>query len=215
MSCITRRVVSVTLPVIAVGLLFFTVAYPASAMPLVFDFEDGEQGWEFFLGARRRETTVLGGSFAVFGSSNARIRLELDLTGLQTMTLEQYWVSEKLSPNLVALGVFVPGDNGGFVTRNEQGTTIDPNSPYLRAFDVSGFTGVGGVILIWEQLTCIPEEPCGPTRLFEGYVDNIRFHAIPEPRVGVLLGAATIIWVGGQACRTLALFRASAKQRRT
>ena len=50
--------------VLAVVLLAPT---PAHAGTIVFDFEDGLQGWELFGSAQRVQTQLLGGEWAIFG----------------------------------------------------------------------------------------------------------------------------------------------------
>lgn len=169
-----------------------------STGPVVFDFEDGLQGWQFLRGADRVETSVLGGSYAVLGGDRDRIRLELDLTGLETLTLEQLWVSKRLTENLVWVLLFRPDGDGGFVTRPELGVAAEPETPDVRLFDVSGFTGMGGILIIWDTLACIPEDPCPPFGNFVGYIDNIALTSIPEPSTLVLtgLGLGALAWRG-------------------
>ena len=57
------------------------------AAPIVFDFEDGLQGWTSS-GATRQEVDFLGGKFAIFGVDGARMTIELDLTNIQAMSIE-------------------------------------------------------------------------------------------------------------------------------
>ena len=53
------------LPVLACSVMFSLPAYAAPA-PIVFDFEDGLQGWELSGSAQRVQTQVLGGEWAIF-----------------------------------------------------------------------------------------------------------------------------------------------------
>ena len=63
------------------------VALPAQAAPapIVFDFEDGLQGWELHGAAFRLPTQILGGEWAIFGDGivdeSTAISIEIDLMG--------------------------------------------------------------------------------------------------------------------------------------
>ena len=56
---------------------------PSHGVPIVFDFEDGLQGWELHGSAQRVQTQVPGGEWAIFGDGfleeGAFISIPLDL----------------------------------------------------------------------------------------------------------------------------------------
>ena len=175
------------------------------ATPMVFDFEDGEQGWLLFNGAKREETSVLGGSFAVFGADTATLSFERDLTGIESLTLQQLWVSPvQEQTNLVTVRVFGTDANGSATTRRDRdGVSLiaDAANPFpnpdLRSFDISGFVGAGSVLITWNELVCIPEDPC-PFPNFVGYVDNITFHPVPEPSSSFLSAMVLALLFAGR-----------------
>ncbi len=51
-----------------IALLSLAVPAWAAPAPIVFDFEDGLQGWELTGSAQRVQTQVLGGKWAIFGN---------------------------------------------------------------------------------------------------------------------------------------------------
>ena len=55
-------------PAISALIALLALALPAHAAPapIVFDFEDGLQGWELVLAAQRVQTQSLGGEWAIF-----------------------------------------------------------------------------------------------------------------------------------------------------
>ncbi len=178
------------------------LALPVQAAPAMFDFEDGEQGWGLFSGTRRAEISALGGSYAVFGTDDALLRLELDLTNIRSFTLEQLWLSpmDGLN-NLVSVLVFGTDASGNSIRKRDRdgvsliGDAANPfPNPDLRSFDISGFVGMGALSIFWNSLVSIPEDPCGRLN-FIGYVDNITFHPVPEPgTLGLLaVGLAALV----------------------
>ncbi len=54
--------------IVSALIAFLSLALPAQAAPapIVFDFEDGLQGWELHGAATRVQTQVLGGEWAIF-----------------------------------------------------------------------------------------------------------------------------------------------------
>ncbi len=73
------------LPVLACYVIFSLPAHAAPA-PIVFDFEDGLQGWELSGSAQRVQTQVLGGEWAIFGdgaglAQSTFVAIEVDVMG--------------------------------------------------------------------------------------------------------------------------------------
>ncbi len=64
------------LAIATIGLALPVQAAPA---PIVFDFEDGLQGWELHGSAQRVQTQVLGGEWAIFGDGVLSPLTELKL----------------------------------------------------------------------------------------------------------------------------------------
>ncbi len=76
--------------------------------PVVFDFEDGLQGWTTDGSAQRVNTQILGGEWAIFGDGltftvvdigeifpvtrfDTSLMLEVDLTSVGSITIEQFF----------------------------------------------------------------------------------------------------------------------------
>jgi hypothetical protein len=69
------------------------LALPAWAAPIVFDFEDGLQGWELHGSAQRVQTQLLGGEWAIFGNGfmgedATFISREIDLTNIGSASFQ-------------------------------------------------------------------------------------------------------------------------------
>ena len=92
------------LPAIALVLLLncSPIARAAPA-PIVFDFEDGLQGWELHGSATRVQTQLLGGQWAVLGDGFSQddttglpldvfISREIDLAGIGSVSLDQFFL---------------------------------------------------------------------------------------------------------------------------
>ncbi len=191
-------------PAFSALIVLLGLALPVQAAPIVFDFEDGEQGWLLISGAQRQETSVLGGSYAVFGRDDAALRLELDLTNIQSFTLEQLWLSPvQETTNLVTVMVHGTDASGNSIRKRDRdgvsliGDAANPfPNPDLRSFDISGFEGMASVAIFWNAIACIPEDPCVGLN-FIGYVDNITFHPVPEASswLYLSLGIAGVVMI--------------------
>ena len=79
-----------------IALLLVAVPAWAAPAPIVFDFEDGLQGWTLSGSAQRVQTKVLGGEWAIFGDGliegGASISILMDLTGIASISVEQFFV---------------------------------------------------------------------------------------------------------------------------
>jgi hypothetical protein len=162
---------------------------PAAAAPVVFDFEDGLQGWELHGAATRVQTQLLGGEWAIFGDGlvegEASISMEMDLTDIASISVEQFFVDGDEDGLLFLQGIdLIENIFIGTLSRLE---VIKPGNPSLRAVDVSTSTGVRKVGFVWgfvsESVTLPP---------IVGFIDNITFHPIPEPTTLVLLGIGLV-----------------------
>lgn len=163
------------------------LASRAGAAPIVFDFEDGLQGWQLIGSATRVQTQALGGEWAIFGDGviGGAIFREVDLTGIAFFSLERFVVDGNEDAPLS--GILVPPNPGilyPFVSGAESGET-NPSwaaSPMttasirstLTSGDLTYTWGVWGVGIRWAE--------------FVGFIDNITFHPIPEPATLALLG---------------------------
>ena len=166
-------------------LLAFCIATPsaqAASAPIVFDFEDGLQGWAIFGSPQRVQTQVLGGDWAIFADGRVRtlsvgargvilpgqdpsIEIEMDLTDIASISLEQFFVEGNEDNLFFINGVFSRLD------------VIEPGNPSLRAVDVSSVTGVTEVRFFWGFPTV--DEGLPPPIV--AFIDNITFHPVPEP----------------------------------
>jgi hypothetical protein len=95
--------------------------------------------------------------------------------------------------------------------RDRDGTSLiataeDPfPNPDVRAFDISGFVGMGSILIIWNDLACIPEDPFCFGLEFRGLIDNVTLIPIPEPSTLLLLlvglASAAAVTRGGRRSR--------------
>ncbi len=78
------------LAIATIGLALPAQAAPA---PIVFDFEDGLQGWE--LTAQRVQTQILGGEWAIFGDGliGAVMSIDVDLTDIRSISVERFYIA--------------------------------------------------------------------------------------------------------------------------
>ncbi len=166
----------------------------AAPAPIVFDFEDGLQGWELQGSAQRVQTQILGGEWAIFGDGRrferpgqTAIRMEADLTGIASISVEQFFLDGRED----GLILFVAGecseggvpsciglDVGPFVI-------LEPGNPSLMTVDVRSIGENLGISIIWFGTRTAPS----PTALV-AFIDNITFHPVPEPgTLGLLAGS--------------------------
>ncbi len=55
--------------ILAIATIGLALPVRAAPAPIVFDFEDGLQGWTLVLAAQRVQTQSLGGEWAIFGDA--------------------------------------------------------------------------------------------------------------------------------------------------
>ena len=145
------------LTIATIGLALPAQAAPA---PIVFDFEDGLQGWELHGGATRVQTQVLGGEWAIFLDGflegGASIFIPGDLQTVGSVTFDQLTIAGS--------GSVVPVLRRVALVNN-----------VLTDFIEIGFPVVQGGVR--------PEPPIA-------FIDNITFHPVPEPgTLGLLAGS--------------------------
>ena len=174
---------------------FVTCSLRAQAAPIVFDFEDGLQGWELH-GASRHEVDVLGGRFAIFGVDFSSISIAIDLTDIREMTFDRLFTGDDPRSQNSFVAVLV-GPVGAFGTVLGAGESLLANennpkpNPDTRKLDLGPFAGPRRVTFLWNAFSCSPEDldPCFGIN-FPGYVDNITFHPVPEPGTLALLAVS-------------------------
>ncbi len=84
------------------SLLGLALPVQAAPAPIVFDFEDGLQGWKLHGSAQRVQTQLLGGEWAIFGDAliefGAGISTGIDFTNLSSMTMNIFFLDGSTSP---------------------------------------------------------------------------------------------------------------------
>ncbi len=167
----------------------------ARALPLVFDFEDGFQGWGPAGSAQRVQTQLLGGQWTIFGDGflpgSASISMFVDLTDIGLITLEEFFVDgEGNGPGLVAGNVFPQSVlNAGILPFDPLGT----GNPGVLGVDVSQLTGFQDIAIIWGG--GFIEGPRGASVALApivSFIDNVTFHPLPEPGALLLLALAAL-----------------------
>ncbi len=163
----------------------------AAPSPIVFDFEDGLQGWElrqapiqfihFPSSAQRVQTQVLGGEWAIFGDGRrfeghgpTAISIDADLTGIASISLEQFFLDGEEDGLFLAV---ITECNVDFCTGLSRFFEIvEPGSPSLRAVDVRDVGENLGIEIVWSNLRTAPASSA-----LVAFIDNITFHPVPEP----------------------------------
>ncbi len=104
-------------PAISALIVLLGLALPVQAAPapIVFDFEDGVQGWELQGAATRVQTQVLDGEWAIFGDAPIQsppppglgypledtttyIFLPIDITNIEIMTVDFFFAGSSEDP---------------------------------------------------------------------------------------------------------------------
>ncbi len=188
--------------------------------PIVFDFEDGLQGWELAGSAERVPTDALGGDWAILGDGldppavdyfPTGMYLQLDLTNVAAISFDVSFAGTGGRPE----GFLIPA-----LSRHPQNPIpeffipLDPEipggNPASQSMDASDRWGDGIVAFYWadpricdELVTITPgitlcaggSPPLeSPTALL-GFIDNITLHPVPEPGLGgLVLGSLAVVW---------------------
>lgn len=175
-----------------VGAILSLVSVPSEAT-IVFDFEDGLQGWTLFA-ASRQETNALGGSYAIGGIDGSMMSIEMDLSSVETIAIDRLFTGEN-SQYFEFVGLSVEALEGPFAREFlGVGETDDQSAnPDTRLFDVSEFGGLHEVTIIWNSLICIPPDFQCLFINFPGLIDNVTFLSVPEPGLASLLGTLALL----------------------
>ncbi len=173
------------------------LAFPAQAAPapIVFDFEDGWQGWKHG-GAHRESTDALGGSYAISIDADQIIWIEIDLAGIRAMTFDVFIPGPWRDTSHV--NVYLPFR----VKKSLQRLFATPENPFpnpdIRYLDLSDVNQVVRLEIYWASpdsyTLCSGGGECftPPTPAF---IDNITFHPVPEPSTLVLLAVSLVALV--------------------
>ncbi len=170
----------------------------AAAAPIVFDFEDGLQGWELRGAAQRVQTQLLGGEWAIFGDGlvfvfdiRTSISMETDLTEVVRISVDEFAVSDVLV-NFGVSAIFLNDGVGDPISHPPCGVPTEPRAnPGTWTFDVSHLVGFHEIVVEWFPVSpgsCMP--PCPAVSTY--FIDNITFHPVPEPATLVLLGLGVV-----------------------
>ncbi len=181
----------------------------AAPAPIVFDFEDGLQGWELHGSAQRVQTQVLGGEWAIFGETSgerrASIEAVIDLTHIAAISWTQLYTGTE--DRTTFLGVSFDDSSSGLQVAPVVSLPGPDENPGTRRSDVprseeAPFIGPSRVRVFW-LLFQRPDLP-GPS---VGLIDNVTFHPVPEPSTLALLAVSLAVF--GIARRRRRLPRAS------
>ncbi len=191
------------LPAIALLLLLncSPIAQAAPA-PIVFDFEDGLQGWELGGSAQRVQTQILGGEWAIFGdgltpapAKGAFMLIDIDLTGIAAISVEQFFAGDPIFGIdflVIAIGCPLgcpPGALTSFLTSSPDPTA----NPGFRTFFLEPEFREPRTVALWWSFRNRPLPPLRDAAL--GFLDNITFHPVPEPSTLALLAFGLVALV--------------------
>lgn len=185
-------------------LALLALALPAGAAPIVFDFEDGLEGWELHGSAQRLQTQLLGGEWAIFGDGSvegaAFIQIYMDLTDIAFISVEQFFVDGDEDALTLRL-LNCPGGFNGPICMYSDRTfrAVGPGNPNRRSLNLKWITGPTRLDISWIDVDVrVPPWPFPtprPPLVFPSHVafiDNITFHRVPEPATLVLLALGMV-----------------------
>lgn len=196
--------------------------------PIVFDFEDGLQGWELHGTATRVQTQVLGGEWAIFGDGvvapvegvdpmiptffdlGTSMSMTVGLSSVASVTVEFFFVEG--NEQSLALG------QGGFVSDLFLGrffpfVALDPERPNLLSVDLTGSSAMSTRTVSAPVIIIRPEPPDPVESLViswslpaaeasdpsvVAFIDNITFHPVPEPGTLALLTVGLVVLLIGR-----------------
>ncbi len=201
-------------PAISALIALLGLALPAQAAPepIVFDFEDGLQGWELGGSAQRVQTQILGGEWAIFGDGlvtdqttglplDVFISRDIDLTGIASVSVDQFFLAGD-ERGLLAIPMFGGIDlienifvvNLGFGPFDASDPSTNPSvrTAAMMTFQGMRLEGVHRVEIRWNLQPEIQVQIGEPTALppIVAFIDNVTFHPVPEPgTLGLLAGS--------------------------
>ncbi len=195
--------------VVCALIAFLNLALPAHAAPapIVFDFEDGLQGWELHGATTRVQTQLLGGEWAIIGDGvvqgeggplgRAFMSTVVDLTDIAFVSLDQFLVDGNDDGLLFFITVQEGTHLSPFFAVGFFFEALDPGNPSLRrTADIRSIAGSGSfpVSISWGNDPDFPSTGELPPPLV-AFIDNITFHPVPEPgTLGLLtLGLAALL----------------------
>jgi hypothetical protein len=182
--------------------------------PVVFDFEDGLQGWTLENAVQRVNTQILGGQWAILGdglvigpwvpgtmhTARSLMSMTINLTEVATFGFDQFSLGERRAVGLVRIERFPSGGRAISAFGFEVGPTGE--NPETRVYDLAfsfdtserlGFPleRVLEIGIWWEGIDGTePEDQLA-------FIDNITLTPIPEPSTLLLctvgLGALALV----------------------
>jgi len=175
---------------VAVTLLNYSAAAHASPEPIVFDFEDGLQGWTLGGSAQRVQTDALGGAWVIFGDTSVdrhtSIQLEINLSDIDAISWTQLYTGDEDRTTFLSV-IFQTSVLAVFSAISFPGPDANPGT---RRFDIPRGTILPLDDPVIVDIRWIPQSP-PPESQFghsDGFIDNITFHPVPEPSTWALLG---------------------------
>ena len=197
------------------GALLLALGAPSGALgALVFDFEDGLQGWSVSGSVTRVPTQVLGGSYAIFGDGLWRgepsprlipesnlLSQVFDLSHYGRMTVEFHYAGGFEDVDATAFlrvgAVRVAGDFIVVDSFDVLGMTRTSERSGTVTFDLGGISADTPVGIQWGIFgpPLCDSGPCTelPSDAAIGFIDNITF--LPEPAGVLLLAAAGLVGI--------------------
>lgn len=161
--------------------------------PIVFDFEDGLQGWELN-GVQRVQTQLLGAERAMFGDGflstgfdGPSLTLVTNLIKVGSISLEAFFLNGEAGD----FTLMIEGSNF-HIHRAFQ--VVQPGNPSVLAVAL----GNGRVISDFRILRRDITFPFPSDSDLVAFIDNITFHPVPEP--GTLLLLAMSLAAFGASC---------------
>jgi hypothetical protein len=129
---------------------------------------------------------VLGGEWAIFGDGgvggSAAISIEIDLTEIASVTVEQFFVDGSED----GLGLDLRTEGLRTVFPHPFGV-VESGNPSLRVAGVSELLRDVALVRIRWNRTFLPEDLFPSIPPIVGFIDNITFHPVPEPSSWLLL----------------------------
>jgi len=173
-----------------------------SAGPVVFDFEDGLQGWQLSGNAERLQTQVLGGDWAIFGDGEMlvgnqlpvlRMR-EIDLSEVARISFEQLLLGSDEGAIFLSHGFCYSSSSGGVfivcsIDKYSPPFPDPPTNPGTFQFTVhEAFRRTVSLSIGFSTPGGLPKPPNGSV----GFIDNITLYPIPEPTTALLLACGLV-----------------------